>query len=68
MKHQNKGALKSVLIRLGKIPFFSHRTNTSNEISQTTDECDFKQNKAVNAISQMHQEAAEFGSGAAKSL
>jgi glutathione-independent formaldehyde dehydrogenase len=23
MKHQNKGALKSVLIRLGKIPFFS---------------------------------------------
>jgi hypothetical protein len=22
-----------------------HRTNTSNEISQTTDECDFKQNK-----------------------
>jgi hypothetical protein len=75
MKHQNKGALKSVLIRLGKIPFFSHRTNTSNEISQTTDECDFKRQnkyKAVNAevisLKDAPRGYAEFGSGAAKSL
>jgi hypothetical protein len=40
-----QGSLK-IRFGLGKIPFFSHRTNTSNEISQTTDECDFKrQNK-----------------------
>jgi hypothetical protein len=61
---------------LGKIPFFSHRTNTSNEISQTTDECDFKRQiniaKAVNAevisLKDAPRGYAEFGSGAAKSL